>query len=231
LTCCGVAHKYNTTAFSRACPAPPLRPDEPFQLPHLPFQDGPIKEQQRAQRLAVFSREDRSAGGETPPELGEHFLLGQFHRPGRPELEVRLIDDGRPVPAPIEPKVCAQRANCLVLDRFRKVFLPLEDPDVEGDSKIVVRVSAAGVGDFQAGLCAPLGIELILLRVGSQATDDLDANAIECSLLNQGSRHGLNLGQQSGDVLLAPNAAIISSIFRGILWLLSVRCQPSDGIT
>jgi hypothetical protein len=99
---------------------------------------------------------------------------------------VRLVDNGFPVPAPLEPKVHAKDAHDLVLQGFRQIFVALEHADIEGNAKVVVRVTAPGAGDFGPRLGAALGVERILLGIGSQAADHFDPNAAEGRFLNIG---------------------------------------------
>src|SRR6185312_6051902 len=79
-------------------------------------------------------------------QFGQHLLLAFVGRPGGSQLEVRLVDDGFPVAAPLQAQVHAQRADGLVLRRLRQVAVALEHADVEGDAEVVVGVAGAGVG-------------------------------------------------------------------------------------
>ena len=107
------------------------------------------------------------------PQLGEHVALAQVPRPRRPELKVRLILDRLPVAAPFEAELQTQRADRFVGGRFIKVTSALEHADIEGDTEVVVRVTATRVRDDAARLRATLFVKRVLLIVGARAGDDL----------------------------------------------------------
>src|SRR3546814_17957291 len=62
-----------------------------------------------------------------------------------PQLEVRLVDDGLPVAAPLQAKVHAQGADGLVLRRLRQIFASLEHRSEEHTSELqsLMRISYA----------------------------------------------------------------------------------------
>src|SRR5690348_4154374 len=136
-------------------------------------------------------------------QFGQHLLLALVGRPGGPQLEMRLVDDGLPVAAPFQAQVHAQRADRLVLRRLRQVPVSLEHADVEGDAEVVVGVAGAGVGHLLARRRASLRIQRRLLLVAAQAADHADGDAGAGRLLHQGARDRAHGRQQRGDHLLA----------------------------
>jgi len=117
---------------------------------------------------------------------------------------MRFVLDRFPIPAPLQAEISTHCADRFVLWRFIQIFAPLEHANVKGDAEIVVRISAARVGDNLAGLGPALRVKIVLLFIRAQTANYLDRDSGCGCFENKRPGVRLHFRQERRDDFLAP---------------------------
>ncbi|MNN27731.1 hypothetical protein D3C81_1412740 [compost metagenome] len=108
---------------------------------------------------------------------------------------MRLVDNGFPIPAPLQPEFLAQHTHGFVLGRIAQILTAFKNPDIEGNGEVVVGVTTSSIRDYVARGRAALGIELVLFGIGPESIDNLYLNARQGCFLDEGAGIRLNFHQ------------------------------------
>src|SRR5207237_2225828 len=117
-------------------------------------------------------------------KFSEHVALARVACPCWAELKMRFVLDRFPIAAPLQTEISTHCADRFVLWRFIQIFAPFEHANVECDAEIVVRISAAHVGDDLAGLGPALRVKIVLLIIRAQTDNYVDSHCGRCRFWN-----------------------------------------------
>src|SRR5262249_38615086 len=129
-------------------------------------------------------------------QIGEHVFLAQIGRPLWSELKMRFVLNRFPVASPLKPKIRSKKTDCLVLGRLVEVPAVLEYANVEGDSKIVIGVSATRVSYDLAWLGSSLCVEIVLFVICPKAADYFDGDSVGSCFCDKCARVWLHFREQ-----------------------------------
>src|SRR5262249_12332635 len=132
---------------------------------------------------------------------------------------MRFVLNSFPVAAPVKPQVRPKSTDRLILRRLIDIFAPIEHTDIEGDSKIVVRITATRVGNDVARFRSTLRVEIVLFLVSSETTDHFDSDAVGSRLCDKCARVWLHFREQCRNHSFASIIHLISRcLWRRRVW-------------
>ena len=132
---------------------------------------------------------------------------------------MRFVLDRFPIAAPLQTEIGTHCADRFVLWRFIQIFAPFEHANVECDAEIVVRISAARVGDDLAGLGPALRVKIVLLFIRAQTANYLDPDSGRGRFENKRPGARLYFRQERRDDFLAPIIHLFAQRWtRALVW-------------
>src|SRR5206468_11448062 len=90
---------------------------------------------------------------------------------------MRFVLNSFPVPTPLKPQVRSKNTDRFILGRLVEVSASFEHANVEGNSKVVVGVTTTRISHDTAWFRSSLRVEIVLLIVGTKATEYFDDDA------------------------------------------------------
>src|SRR5206468_8555149 len=129
---------------------------------------------------------------------------------------MRFVLNSFPVPTPLKPQVRSKNTDRFILGRRVEISASFKHANVEGNSKIVVGVTTTRISHDAAWFRSSLRVEIVLLIVGTKATEYFDDDAAGSGFCDECTRVWLHLWEERRNNSLT---TIIHLIARWLWWL------------